>query len=337
MSSKKVQLKLLRYSIVLVLLVGTGTVGYCVIEKYPVFDAVYMTVTTLTTVGYGEIHPLSLQGRIFTLFLILGGVGTLLYVLSDTAHLISESDPRELFGRRRMQGKIEKLRNHQIVCGYGRTGQEVAKQMKENKMPFVVIETDDHLCRKAQDEGILVLCGDATEDESLKQAQIAHAFGIVCSLPDDAANTFIALSAKEFNENIKIVCRAANPGSEAKMMRAGAHKVISPYVICGRRMATAVMHPLVLEFLDVAMHNPAFDLRLEQIMISSTSKLTGISLKNANIKQTVGAMILAVNNGTELITNPGPEFIFSAGDTLIALGAQDELDKLCDLADVSKI
>lgn len=336
MSSKALQEKLIRYSLILLFTVGVGTFGYCVLENYPVFDAIYMTVTTLATVGYGEIIPLHFQGRLFTVVLILCGVGMLLYMLSDIAQLIAHTDPRELFGRARMQGRIEKLRNHHIVCGFGRTGQEVARQFGQDKIPFVLIELDANLSRRAQEEGMLVLEGDATEDNVLKQAQIQYASGIVCSLPDDAANTFIALSAKEFNENIKIVCRAANPGSEAKMLRAGAHKVISPYVIAGRRMATAVRHPLVLEFLDVAMHNPKFDLRLEQIMISSESKLKGISLKDANIKQTVGAMILAVNKGPDLITNPGPDFVFAAGDTLIALGAQDELDKLCELAGVLK-
>ncbi len=336
MSSKTLQAKLIRYGLILIFMVGAGTFGYCVLENYPFFDAIYMTVTTLATVGYGEIRPLHFQGRLFTVVLILCGVGTLLYMLSDIAQLIAHTDPRELFGRARMQGKIEKLKNHHIVCGFGRTGQEVAHQFLQNQIPFVVVELDNHLVQRAQAEGMLVLEGDATEDDVLKQAQITSASGIVCSLPDDAANTFIALSAKEFNENIKIVCRAANPGSEAKMIRAGAHKVISPYVIAGRRMATAVMHPLVLEFLDVAMHNPKFDLRLEQIIISSESKLKGMSLKNANIKQTVGAMILAVNKGENLITNPGPDFVFAAGDILIALGAQDELDKLCDLAGVLK-
>lgn len=336
MTAKKIHSKLFRYGVALGLIVSIGTAGYCILENYPFFDAVYMTITTLATVGYGEIRPLHLQGRLFTILLILTGVGTILFVLSDTAQLIAEADPREFFGRRRMEAKIEKLKNHQIVCGFGRTGQEVSKQLKESGIPFVVIELDHHLCMKARDEGYLVECGDATEDEVLQNVQISKASGIVCSLPDDAANTFVALSAKEFNEGIKIVCRAANPGSEAKMLRAGAHKVISPYVIAGRRMATAVTQPLVLEFLDVAMHNTAFDLRLEQIRISSESKLTGMSLKDANIKQTVGAMILAVNNGAQLITNPGPDFLFSAGDTLIALGAQDELAKLGALAGVTK-
>lgn len=328
--------KMQRYLLLILLVTGAGTLGYCLIEHWHPFDALYMTIITLTTVGYGEVHPLHTAGRLFTICLIFMGGSTLLFILSDTAQLIVETDPKELFGRRRMREKIEKLKGHQIVCGYGRTGQEVAKQLKASRVHFVVIESDPERCKRAQDEGVLYISGDATEDEMLQQAQIESAKGIVCALSDDAANTFIALSAKQFNENINIVCRAANPGSEAKMMRAGAHNVISPYVIAGRRMASAVTHPLVLEFLDVALHNPAFDLRLEQIVISLHSKLAGMTLRDANIKQTVGAMVLAVNKKGQLLTNPGPDFVFEGGDMLVALGAEDELAKLADLAGTSR-
>lgn len=327
-----IQSKLLRYGVLLFVVTSAGTTGYCLIEHWSPFDGLYMTVTTLATVGYGETHPLSTPGRLFTICLILIGVGTLLYILSDTAQLIMETDPREFFGKKKMRDKIAKMNGHQIVCGFGRTGQEVAKQLKANSVPFVVIEQDTERCKRAEDEGFLFVCGDASEDEILKEAQVDKAAGIVCALSDDAANTFIALSAKEFNEKVKIVCRAANPGSEAKMMRAGAANVISPYVIAGRRMASAVTHPLVLEFLDVAMHNPAFDLRLEQIMISLHSKLAGLTLRDANIKQTVGAMVLAVNKKGQLLTNPGPDLVFEVGDILVALGAEDELAKLVELA-----
>lgn len=329
----KIQEKLTRYAVLLLLVFSVGTLGYVLLEpEYSAFDALYMTITTLATVGYGEIHTLHFPGRLFTIGLIFVGVGLLLYILSDTAQLIVESDPRELFGRRRMREKIEKMSEHQIVCGFGRTGQEVARQLRSNAVPFVVIEMDQERCQRAQDEGMFYICGDASEDDVLKMAQIHKATGIVCALSDDAANTFIALSAKQFNERINIVCRAANPGSEAKMMRAGAHNVISPYIIAGRRMASAVTHPLVLEFLDVAMHNPTFDLRLEQIMITLHSNLAGKSLKDANIKQTVGAMVLAVNKKGQLLTNPGPDLVFEGGDILVALGAEDELTKLGDLA-----
>jgi voltage-gated potassium channel len=190
--------------------------------------------------------------------------------------------------------------------------------------------------KKAEEHGHLVLQGDAASDETLIEAGVERAKGIVCALPDDTANTFIALSAKGLNEAIIIVSRAANPGSEGKMRRAGAHMVISPYVICGRRMATAVTHPLVTEFLDVVMHSPGYDLRMEQIIISKNSPFIGVTLKDANIKQTSGAMILAVNQDGKLMTNPDPELQFHIGDELIALGAAEQLKILAGLAGIEQ-
>lgn len=328
--------KFTRYFWLLGILIASGVAGYSLIEHWSFFDSLYMTITTLATVGYGEVHPLTFPGRIFTMFLIVGGVGTLLYILSDIAHILANSDIKEFLGRRRMKDRIRKLSGHQIVCGFGRTGQEVANQFRQQKVSFVIIEEAADLFQRAVDDGHLALLGDATTDEILLEANVTAASGIVCTLPDDAANTFIALAARGFNENIIIVCRAANPGSESKMRRAGAHNVISPYVIAGRRMANAVTHPLVLEFLDVAMHSAQFDLRLEQIAIAVKSELVGKTLRDANIKQMSGAMILAVDQSGTMLMNPNPELVFNGGDILIALGADEELGRLATLAGVDR-
>lgn len=321
------------YTALLIVLIAAGTIGYKAIgTDWTWLDALYMTITTLATVGFGEVHPLGTSGRLFTMVLIVGGVGVLLYILTDFAQVLANTDIRTFLGRRRMKDRIRKLRNHQIVCGFGRTGQEVAHQFQHNGVPFVVIEERVELFQRAIDEGMLVISGDATADEVLHEANVSYATGIICTLPDDAANTFIALAARGFNEQIIIVCRAANPGSAAKMKRAGAHSVISPYVIAGRRMASAVTHPLVLEFLDVAMHNAQFDLKMEQIVIATTSGLVGKTLRDANIKAMSGAMILAVNQGGNMQMNPSLELTFSGGDVLIALGADDELTRLAKLA-----
>lgn len=304
-----------------------------VLEHWSFLDALFMTVTTLATVGYGEVHPLDARGRIYTMILILFGVGLLVYILTDLAEIVVHANPMVFFGRRRLREKISKLIKHQVVCGFGRTGQEVCRIFAHYGVDFVVVEDDAARVRQAEDLGYLALQGDATLDETLGQAQVQKAAGIVCTLPDDASNTFITLAAKNMNEHITVVCRAANPGSEAKMIRAGAHSVISPYIICGRRMATAVTHPLVLEFLDVAMHSPTYDLRLEQATVEPGSGLIGRTLKEANIKQTSGAMVLAVNQGGKLITNPPPDLVFQSGDDLIVLGADEELKKVRQLAE----
>lgn len=316
-----------RFTIDLLRLLGFvlfGAVGFMLVEGWDFLDALFMTVITLTTVGYGETHPLSNYGRIYTIFLILVGAGVVLYVLSDMVEIFLRLN----IGARRMKQKIAKMSNHHIVCGYGRSGQEVINHFLLMNIPFVLIEQDPERAKQAMEEGLLVLQGDATNDDVLMQGQIERAHGIVCALPDDSANTFIALSARGINERIKIVCRAANPGSEAKMRRAGADMVISPYVICGKRMAAAVTHPLVTEFLDVVMHTPGYDLRMEQVKLAQKSRLVGLTLKDANIKQDSGAMILAVNQNGKLISNPSPDLIFQAGDDLIALGTEQQLSRL---------
>lgn len=311
----------------LILLVIVGTVGFMLVERWNFLDSLYMTVITLTTVGYGEVYPLDTNGKIYSIVLILVGAGVVLYILGDMVELIIEMN---LGGR--MKYKIVKLSDHHIVCGFGRTGQEVAEHFKENKIPFVIIDNDPQAAQEAEDLGFLALQGDASTDEALLDAQITKAKGIVCALPDDTHNTFIALTAKGLKENIDIVSRAANPGSEAKLKRAGARMVISPYIICGKRLAASVTHPLVTQFLDFVIHTPAKDLRLEQVHVHAESSLIGRTLKEANIKQTSGAMILAVNQNGKLITNPSPDLIFAVGDELIALGAEQELKSLGLLA-----
>lgn len=298
------------------------------VEKWNFIDSMFMSVTTIATVGYGEVHTLSNNGRIFAMFLILVGVGSFLYIITDMVSLSLEVN----LGRRRMKNRIVKLSGHQIICGFGRTGQEVASQLRMSRIPFIVVEQNPVVARKAEDAGFLVIEGDASADETLIRCQISKAKGIVCALPDDTQNTFIALSARGLNESIDIVARAANPGSESKLRRVGARMVISPYVICGQRLAASITHPLVTQFLDVVTHTADGDLRMEQINIESQSELIGRTLKDANIKQTSGAMILAVNQNGKLITNPTPDHQFGLGDELIALGAQQELNKLAKLA-----
>ncbi|MBC7998511.1 MAG: potassium channel protein [Leptolyngbya sp.] len=320
--------RLLRDVLAFVALIILGTSGFMLIEHWRFLDALFMTVITLTTVGYGEVVPLSDAGKIYAMFLIIAGASTVVYVLGDMVELFVSFN----FESRRMKDQIAKLDGHYVVCGWGRTGQEVTDHFLVKKIPFVVVESDVLLARKAREAGLLVIEGDATSDETLMEARIKNAAGILCGLPDDAANTFIVLSAKELNSEIVIVSRAANPGSESKLRRAGAKMVISPYVIAGRRMATAVTQPLVTEFLDVIMHAPEYDLRIDQVSLSASSPLAGKMLKDANIKQEAGAMILAVNQNGKLVTNPLPDLVFRGGDELIALGTEDELKKLAALA-----
>ena len=308
-------------------LIVFGSLGFSLIEHWPILDCLFMTVITLTTVGYDEVHHLDNNGKIYVIFLIILGSGVVLYILSDLVQLFLEIN----FKGKRMKDKIKKIHSHQIVCGFGRTGQEVCQHFKQNKLEFVIIESDQKRFDYACEMGYLAIFGDASNDEILALANVETASGIVCALPDDTANTFIALSARGLNDHISIVSRAANPGSESKLKRVGAKMVISPYVICGRRMASAITHPLVCQFLDVIMHSPEYDLRMEQLLIQEESSLIGSTLKHANIKQMIGVMILAVYQNGGLITNPPPEMVFECGDELIALGTDEDLGKLKNL------
>lgn len=327
-----VHLRLFYYALSIIALILVGTLGYMSIEHWDITDSLFMTVTTLATVGYGEVNPLSEIGRIYTIVLIIVGVGWFLYIISDIVQITVNTDPHSIFAQRAMKKQIEHLKDHQIVCGFGRTGQEVAFHFSQNNVPFVVIEQDEEMTKRAEQQGYLVLRGDASTDEILLEAQITNAAGIVCALPDDSANTFISLSAKGLKEDIKIVSRSANPGSEGKLKRAGANVVVSPYVICGRKLATAITHPLVIEFLDVVMHSPAYDLRIEQITIHKGSKLVGMSLKDSNIKQIAGAMIIAISRQGALLTNPSPDHHFQEGDIVVTIGSDEQLKRLADLA-----
>jgi len=309
-------------------LILVGAVGYGIVEHWRFLDCLYFAVITLTTVGYDEVHALDDAGKIYTIVFILIGTGTALYILSDMVKLFLELNIKS----RQMQHRIVKLNDHQIVCGWGRTGQEVTEHFRRTKVPFVIVEMDPERVERAASEGLLVIQGDASSDDVLRQAQIGRAQGIICALPEDTANTFIALSAKGLNENITIVSRAANPGSEQKLQRAGAKMVISPYVICGRRMAAAVTHPLVTEFLDVVMHSPGQDLRMQQMKLLPGCELVSAALKDANIKATSGAMILAVQQNGKLLTNPSPDLIFLEGDELVALGTELQLQMLAAMA-----
>jgi voltage-gated potassium channel len=315
--------RLVSHAVKLTVLIGIGTIGFMVIEKWAFIDALFMSVTTIATVGYGEVHPLSSGGRLFAIFMILFGVGEFLQIVNDMLTLSVE-----LKAGRRMKNEILKLNNHQIICGYGRTGQEVAKQLRLSKIPVIVIEQKPNVVKVAEDDGFLVIEGDASTDEALLSAQILKARGLTCAMPDDSINSFVALSARSLNENIDVVSRAANPGTELKLKRVGARIVISPYVICGQRLAAAITHPLVTEFLEVVMHTPDQDLRLEQIVLFSNCPLLGLTLRDADIKAKSGAMVLAVKKGEKMITNPLPELKFELGDVLVALGAQQELEAL---------
>ena len=295
---------------------------------FPFLDALYQTVTTVTTVGFREVQPLSTGARVFTMALILGGVGTALYSFTLVLEAVVEGQLQEVLGRRRMDRQIARMDGHVIVCGFGRVGRNLARYVTGAGQDIVVIEQDP--VRAAAAEGsVHVVRGDATSDEVLKEAGIERAGVFVTALNTDADNLFVTLTARSLRKDLFIVARARAETSEAKLTQAGADRVVNPQGIGGARMAAFVLQPHVAEFLDVVMHDGSLEFRLEEVALPEGSPLAGKSLREAHIRDLTGALILALREtGGEFTMNPPPETVLCAGQILISIGTEAQLKAL---------
>lgn len=319
----------------IILVVAFGTTGYMVIEQWNFLDSIYMTVITLTTVGFKEIHDLSFSGKLFTIILIIGGVGTVLYALSTGAKLVIEGELVEIFGRKRLEKKIKELKDHYIICGYGRMGRIICRELKSHNMRFIAIERNPDIFREEED--ILIFEGDATKDEVLKKVGIEKARGLVSVLSTDAENLYVVLSARGMNPDLLIVARAGEEGSEQKLLRAGADRVVSPYHIGGLRMAHTVLKPAVVDFIEFATKSGNIDLQMEEITIQEGSKLVGLTLDECGFGKELGVIIVAIKRTTgEMKFNPTFRSMVKVGDTLIAIGETVKLKILEDMAMAEK-
>ncbi len=308
-------------------IVAIGVIGYEAIEGWSIMDSLYMTITTITTVGYMEIHPLSQAGRIFSIFLIVGGVGGALYILTTLMGYILEGHFGITMGRRRMKTKIAKLKGHFILCGYGRVGQEIAQVFSEEGVPFIIIDNDEETIASAEAAGYLCLHADATSDETLKQAGIKQARGLVAAVGNDAENTYITLSARGLRPDLFIEARSSSSEAEDKLNRAGADRVISPHSIGGRRMALLALRPAVVDFIDTVTYGRGRELELENVDVGSGSSLIGKTMEEARSR--VGITILAMRKQSgKLIANPPGEEIIEDGDRLIVIGTKKRLSAL---------
>jgi len=313
-----------------------GSLGYVWIEEWNYFDALWMTVITLTTVGYSEVRPLTQVGRAYSMFLMLAGIGVMFYIITGLARIIVEGEIRQALGKRKLQRTIKKLRDHYIICGYGRIGEIIARQLKERHIPFVVVENQPDLVLDLEELGYNILVGDATKEEILLEAGIERAKGLVAVVSSDANNVFIVLTARSLNPGIFILARAAEPGSRQKLLRAGADRVESPYELGGRKMAQTILRPNVVTFLDLAMKEEV-DLSMEEIPVAATSTLVGMALKDSGIRQKLNTIIISIKRANgDMIFNPSPGTQIDAGDTLIALGVRQNLEALETMAQVEK-
>ncbi|MCL4476460.1 MAG: potassium channel protein [Nitrospirae bacterium] len=319
--------------VLIVVVIFSGTTGYVFLEKWTVFDALYMTITTITTVGYREVHDLSDTGRVFTLVLIVFGVGTILYTLNNAARIVIEGEIQEIFGRRKLEKKIKGLKNHYIVCGYGRMGRVIGKELKEKGAKFVVIERET-MSPDTLDADMLSVKGDATKDEVLKEAGIERAKGLISVLPTDAENLYVVLSARVLNPDMNIVARAGEEGSEQKLLRAGADRVVSPYHIGGLRIAHTVLKPSVVDFIEFATRSGNIDLQMEEIYVHEGASIAGTTLDECGIGRELGIIIVAIKRvGGDMKFNPTFRTTIKPGDILIALGERTKLKVLEDLAE----
>lgn len=313
--------------VALVLVSVAGTIGYLALGLGPL-DAVYQTVTTVSTVGFREVEPLTPAGKVFTMALILVGVGAALYAFSVLIETFLEGQLNELLGRRRMEQSIASMRDHVIICGWGRVGRSIGSELVEGDRDLVVVERNE----AKLDGGPPAVVGDATEDAVLRAAGIERASALVAAADTDAANSFIVLSARALNPDLFIVARTRNEDSGDKLYRSGADRVVNPQNIGGARMAAFVLRPHVAEFLDVVMHEGTLEFRLEEVAVTASSPIAGRSLRDTHIRDRTGALVLALRDEHgQFRTNPDPDAEVRAGHVIIAIGTQDELDALVAL------
>lgn len=319
---------LLTAAALLVILPIIGTAGYMLLEGWSFLDALFMTVTTITTIGFGEVRPLDDSGRVFTIFLAIFGIGTIFYGLISLFQFVLEGELGILLGRQRMKGRIESLKDHYILCGFGRVGEEVAREFVARDVPFVVVENNPEAIERAQKRGYPLLVGDATSDEILKEAGIDRARCLLAASDSDSGNTFIVLTAKALNPGLFVVARAAYPESEAMMLRAGAGRVFSPYLIAGRQMAVSALQPMVVEFIDTLATGQKGDKVLAEIEVSDGSGLAGQTIHDLlHACRTVVVLGVQTAQG-ELNVGPPGTTIVRPGDRVILMGQEDELERI---------
>lgn len=315
-------------------LILAGTIGYESIEGWSFFESLYFTVVTLTTLGYGDYVPKTDAGKLFTIFMALGGIFTMFYAAAEVIRVIVSGEVRDALGRQRMERSLAEMKNHMIVCGFGRMGRLVCQQFEAEEMPFVVIERSAELLENFQmpNHG-LALHGDATSDEILRRAGIDRARALVTLVASDADNLYITMSARLLNDKIDIVARAEDERSEQKLLRAGASRVVSPYLIGGSRVAQAVLRPTVVDFIDLATRTEHMELQIEEAQIAAQSTLAGKMLKDSNLREQLNVIIVAIKKAPgKMIYNPPGETVIEPRDIFIALGHRQQLDQLEALA-----
>jgi len=313
----------------IVFIIILGVTGYMMIEGWNLLDALYMTVETLTTVGYNEVHEMTRMGRIFTILLICIGVAFFLYVAGAVVQFMVEGRIRTILGRRRLDKKIDRLKNHYIICGYGRIGKVLCKMLLSKPIDLVVVEKDPDLIPEMDADKILYVSGDATNEENLIKAGIQRAKGLIAALATDTENVFLVLTARQLNPDLYIIARASRNESKTKLQAAGANKVELPYDMGAVSMAQRIIRPTVTSFLELAFAHKRKDIQMEEMPVRPSSDLVNVMLKDSGIRQQFNLIIIAIKKlDGNMLFNPSFETVIEGGDTVIAVGQENNLQQL---------
>jgi voltage-gated potassium channel len=322
-------LRLIGLALSLVILAGTA--GFHFIEGWSWFDGFYMVVTTLTTIGYQETHPLSHAGRVFNIGVIVAGVSLVFLGIGALTQALLEFELRSFFGRRKMEREIDRLTDHYIICGAGRVGRSAARELARRPVPFVIIENNDAKAARYQNE-CLMMVGDATKEQTLREARIQQARGLVAATTTDATNLYIILTARALNPKLKIIARASEEDAEKHLLKAGADFIVSPYSFAGQRIAQTFLRPHVVTFLDTATTHLGMDLEIGEICVSQDSSFAGKTIETSRVRQERGVIVLAIKRGQGMRFNPSPDDRIEAGDYLIAMGEPAQLRQVEQMA-----
>jgi voltage-gated potassium channel len=315
----------------LVLILVGGTAGYVLIEGMSLLDAFYMSAITITTVGYREVKPLSQAGQLFTILLLFFGVGAAFYILTTLVAAIIEGDLRQVFGARRMKMAIERLSDHYIVCGYGRVGEEIARELRQRRVPFVIIDRELDALEPARDKGLLVVEGDAASEDVLRAAGIERCRALIAASDSDATNIYITLTAKALRPEVFVVARVSTADLEPKLRQAGAGRVVSPYAIGGRRLALAAVQPIITDFIDLP-GGIQGERILAEVAVDGVAVLAGRQLGEV-LEGCGDVVVLAVRDaGGNLSVGPARSTVLSSGDTLVVIGEEDDLRSIGGVA-----
>ena len=321
--------RIMKGVVILIVILFIGSMGYMFLEGWDFLDALYMTVITITTVGFGEVRSVSPEGRVFTIFIIFSGMGIIAYIVGQTAQVMVDLQVRSIIGRRKLGLKIKSLKDHYVICGFGRIGKIICRELDREKIPLVVIDNAPETREALEGEDIPFINDDATNEDVLIEAGIERAKGLISVVASDADNLFITMTARGLNPRAFILARADEEKTEKKLMRAGANKVFLPYLIGGQKMAQSVIKPAVTDFLEFTFNNRRMGLEMEELPVSEKSRMNGVTLIDSGIRKDMDIIFVAVRkkNG-EMKFNPSSETRIEAGDILISLGKTDDLKRL---------